>query len=183
MAFGWTDEQSDLALRLWQDGQSGSEIAVNPGIRRTRNAVIAHIHRLRLKGGVAVRSARPSSQGLRSKAPAKKRTNKRLSKPKTIPIPKPDYWSAPTITIVVPEDQRRQLLGPNYSSEGGVLDTQCRYISGDPREPDWHYCHQTKAPGLSYCVDHIRLVYVPPETVRRAYVPGVPAPVKESVDA
>ena len=178
MAFGWTDEQSDLALRLWQDGQSGSEIAVNPGIRRTRNAVIAHIHRLRLKG-TAVRSARPSTCR-RHKAPAKRKRDKRLTKSKLIPTPKPDYWSAPIIAITVPEDQRRQLLGPNYG-EGGVQDHQCRYINGDPRESDWHYCHQNQAPGLSYCVEHIRVLFQPPEPARRGYVPGVPAPAKETV--
>lgn len=41
---GWTDERTALAVKLWQEGLSGSRIAERLGV--TRNAVIGKLHRL-----------------------------------------------------------------------------------------------------------------------------------------
>lgn len=49
-ASGWTDERTELAKRLWQDGLSATEVAKRLG-GVTRNAVIGKMYRIGALGG------------------------------------------------------------------------------------------------------------------------------------
>jgi GcrA cell cycle regulator len=177
MALGWSDEETEIAVTMWQNGHSGSQIAADPRIRRSRNSVIAHIFRLRMKRDdlkpmsrkTVVRTASRRKTPIKAKT---KRPDKRLSKPKALPNFPVIDWTAPTITVEVPEGQRRQI--------GELEANQCRYINGDPREAGWHFCHQTQIPGLPYCEAHVQVCFQPPESqpVRRQ----VHAAIKREVE-
>jgi len=179
MASSWSKEQVTLALDLWQQGHSGSKIAARPEIApRTRASVIGLMHRLRKKGVSVV--TRPATNRMASKQRALKA---RSRKPK---IPKPagrtkqpklpiSVWREPAPEIVVPIEERRQVLGADFRAEHGVRDGQCRYIIGSLDSPDWHFCHHEKAFGTSWCITHLRAISQPPESVQRPVIRKVGA--------
>lgn len=41
--------------------------------------------------------------------------------------------------------------------------TGCRYIIGDPKDPDWVYCQKEQREGSSYCPDHHTRCHLPPK--------------------
>ncbi|HHB83366.1 MAG TPA: GcrA cell cycle regulator, partial [Devosia sp.] len=46
----WTDDRVSILKKLWMEGLSASQIAVELGEGVTRNAVIGKVHRLKLSG-------------------------------------------------------------------------------------------------------------------------------------
>lgn len=77
----WTPENTALAVRLWTEGKSASEIGKTLGI--TRNAVIGKVHRMGVKRNLPAAPAKPPKavaprvprRPNERKAPSEKRVN------------------------------------------------------------------------------------------------------------
>ena len=59
-----------------------------------------------------------------------------------------------------------------------LTESCCRWPSGDPQQPDFHFCGKKKIPGLPYCEVHARRAVQPPQARRRErdFVPMVALP-------
>ena len=161
---GWNDENVDLLKSLWRDGVSCSKIASKIG-GVTRNAVIGKVHRLGLAArrtasrvrdlpGAKVR-ARPAPERLAAanafavRAPSRKRTarRKRLTAPRSLPA------------LTAAPDERVTVLT--------LTGRSCRYPTGDPREPGFHFCGRHKAFHEPYCPHHMAIAYTPSSRSKR----------------
>lgn len=58
----------------------------------------------------------------------------------------------------------------------------CRWGIGDPKKDDFGFCGAQKVPGLSYCMEHARRAYRPPEAPCRSKKSDA-AETPEAVDA
>jgi GcrA cell cycle regulator len=141
---GWTQERTDLLVKLWKEGASASQIAMRLG-DVTRNAVLGKLNRM----GVERPCGPPQ---IRSKSTIQKR---KAQKPK--PAPRPQQ-----LTQVL----ARWALGPEPVAVDAckgvqcLKDQDCRWPIGDPRKPGFHFCGHERVPGASYCEHHLlRSVY------------------------
>lgn len=168
----WTDERVELLKKLWAEGLSASVCARRLGgfdhcIDGGRSAVIGKVHRLKLNGRATNRVHR---------APVKRKpAPKPPRKPMRVPTPlevlfKVEDPMIPIEEIVVPKDKRKGIL----QLESG----DCKWPIGDPKEPDFHFCHHKAVSGLPYCEVHSRRAYAPPKPASRA---GVAAGAVSSV--
>jgi GcrA cell cycle regulator len=156
----WTDERVETLKKLWADGHSASQIAVELG-GITRNAVIGKVHRLGLSG----RAKSPSSGAARPRKPrsaahmlrvsrASMRGNTALAHAYDLDMePEP----AP-VDNVIPMGQRRSLLE--------LTEETCRWPIGDPGTADFFFCGGSAVTSLPYCAYHSRIAYQP-ANVRR----------------
>ena len=159
----WTDERVELLRRLWDDGLSASQIALQIG-GVSRNAVIGKVHRLGLSGRAkpgaagAARAAKP-----RAAAPTPPqleggrtppRDPEQLMRPTLVPS---ERWNADQVEI--PESQRVSIME--------LRDTTCRWPIGDPSKADFAFCGGRAVTGLPYCGHHCRIAYQPAAERRR----------------
>ncbi len=144
----WTDEKVAVLRQYWGSGKSASEIAEMIG-GMSRNAVIGKAHRLGLAG-------RPS--------PIKERK----ARPKA---PSPSHASPATTTTPatpkVPLDNVVELLPGGGATILSLTERMCRWPHGDPKKPGFRFCGKPAADGTSYCADHLKLAYQPPQPKRR----------------
>lgn len=154
----WTDERVELLKKLWNDGLSASQIAVELG-GITRNAVIGKVHRLGLSGraktpAAAVprqRKARPAAAPMLRVARPAVRGNTALAR---APVYEVDYEpEADAVGNVVVMGERCSLL---ELGEG-----KCRWPVGDPGSNDFFFCGGRTSDGLPYCSYHARIAYQP----------------------
>lgn len=140
----WTFERETTVRRLWKEGWSATQIALELG-HATRNAVIGKLNRL----GLNANSRLPGSM---TTAPIRVRNRRpdgfrRKALPKDMPLP---VYEPP---------------GPTDRGEAACTFAQlgkdmCRYPFGDPHGADFAFCARP-AKG-TYCSGHARLCYQPP---------------------
>src|SRR5712692_3142417 len=154
----WTDERVETLKKLWTDGLSASQIAVQLG-GITRNAVIGKVHRLGVSGrakspsSAGPRKARTRSDMLRVSRPSM-RGNTALAHAYEIEVEaEPEL-----IDNIIPFGQRRTLLE--------LTEETCRWPIGDPGSADFFFCGGQTITSLPYCADHSRVAYQP-ANVRR----------------
>lgn len=159
----WTDERVELLKKLWNDGLSASQIAVELG-GITRNAVIGKVHRLGLSG----RAKSPASSVPRQRKPRASIALLRVARPALrgntavarAPAFEVEYEPEPEISAeVVPIGQRCTLLDLN--------EARCRWPIGDPGTTDFFFCGGKTAEALPYCPHHARIAYQPLSERRR----------------
>ena len=159
----WTDERVELLKKLWNDGLSASQIAVELG-GITRNAVIGNVHRLGLSG----RAKSPASSVPRQRKPRASVALLRVARPalrgNAAVARAPDFEVAydpePEISAeVVPIGQRCTLLE--------LTEARCRWPIGDPGAHDFFFCGGKTAEALPYCPHHARIAYQPLSERRR----------------
>ena len=157
----WTDERVELLKKLWADGLSASQIAVELG-GITRNAVIGKVHRLGLSGRAKStssaaprpRKARSSSQLLRI-GRASIRGNTALAHAYEL-----EAEAEPELLDnVIPIGQRRTILELNEQT--------CHWPVGDPGSSEFFFCGGNTLEGLPYCSYHARVAYQPASERRR----------------
>lgn len=141
---GWSEERTTVAVKLWKEGLSASQIAKQLG-GVTRNAVIGKVHRLGLAG-----RATPSKP---VKIPARTRPARRRM---------------PQVVVATAlAGERGEIAAMNPIAPGlgvlGLTEFTCRYPIGDPQEPDFAFCGRTCSFEDTYCTDHAKLCYVPPK--------------------
>jgi len=156
----WSEERTELCVKLWNEGHSASEVARRMACGFSRNAVIGKIHRLGLSHTVTHRPPK-----FRKKEAKPRRQRPRLCKSLNVggfigtptPLPpepvKPDKLFSLT-EITDREDKDHVKL--------------CRFIYGDPRDRDSGYCGCEAAPGSSYCPGHHHMVFTAPPVRLRA---------------
>jgi GcrA cell cycle regulator len=149
----WTDERTELAIHLYQEGWSAAQIAQKLG-GVTRNAVIGKIHRLgysrKNSGDPSVRKVtglhgKPRSAKPEKPVATKPTRRRRKSKPITITIPK------------------RELKARSMRDEGPVTFAElgassCRFAITD-QGPDHQFCGAKAMEASSYCEQHHALCH------------------------
>jgi GcrA cell cycle regulator len=143
--FNWTAERDDQLRAMRADGMSMQLAAAKLGC--TRNSAIGRAHRLGIIG-----APRKQSQGGR---PSRRR------KPRSFAVPAASN-PEPSIPLELPPEPPRR---PGKRCTIFEV-TGCRWIDGDPRDPDHSYCNVPRVEGLSYCPEHARLCLTPPGSRR-----------------
>lgn len=165
----WTDDRVELLKRLWAEGLSASQIALQLG-EASRNAVIGKVHRLGLAGRAkAVVPAAPRQRKPRAPGPVVRmarpggvvRGNTALA---AVPVYEEEEVApaaAPRVAAenVVPIGQRCNIL------ELGI--GRCRWPVGDPGASDFFFCGGKTAGVSPYCGYHARIAYHPQADRRR----------------
>lgn len=151
----WTDERKKQVKKLWNEGQSATQIAMRIG-GTSRNAVIGVVHRAGLlRSAGTPRKTAPNPLKRRNPlAAARAHVNARAAKIKAQPmVPLP---AAPLPPPQVDDVARVALidLEPHH----------CRWPSG---EPVAGFCGERKVEGHSYCPGHLFRAYASPEPRRK----------------
>ncbi|MEO1065954.1 MAG: GcrA family cell cycle regulator [Pseudomonadota bacterium] len=162
----WTEDRVETLKKLWMDGLSASQIALELG-GVTRNAVIGKVHRLGLSGrGKTSTSSRPR-QPRASQTTSRPRTqtggtvgNAALkmtpdASPDIAPAPRPQRFEE----LVIPITERANIMQLNENT--------CRWPIGDPTEDGFHFCGRKADDGVPYCSYHRRIAYQPMADRRR----------------
>jgi GcrA cell cycle regulator len=137
--FNWTAQRDDELRAMRADGVPFSRIAATFGC--SRNGAIGRAHRLGIIG-----APRKRAEGGR---PSKR-------KPRSFVAPRPATEPEPEILELLPEPPRQP------GKRCTIFEvTGCRFIHGDPRDPDHSYCNGPRVEGLSYCPEHARLCLTP----------------------
>jgi GcrA cell cycle regulator len=153
----WTDDRVELLKKLWNEGLSASQIAVELG-GISRNSVIGKVHRLGLSGraksqsGSLPRIRKPRVQGnvIRT-ARGAIRGNTALAAVEAYETDLEPQQQP--FENVVPIGQRCSILELN--------DHKCHWPIGDPAAPDFFFCGGNTVESLPYCGYHSRMAYQP----------------------
>jgi GcrA cell cycle regulator len=162
----WTQEQTDLAIKLRGDGLSAASIAGRLGPGFSRNAVLGKFHRM----GVAPSKQKKWSPPLVAEAKAAKGPEE-LAKfarengfsPYAVRA-KMQRVGAPAPLRAEVAEAEIQLAAPIPMNPVTLLDRgpdQCCFPIGDPRSEAFRYCGARKPEGSAYCTRHKRIMYQP----------------------
>lgn len=152
----WTEANTDLLKELWAAGHSAGVIARH--MKATRNAIIGKVHRLGL-------DERPTSNHLladvldpvdysgRRKAPKRSPHMREADRRASLALVTPDSE---------PQDEPEEPSTPFEPGTGrgtpaadlSLHKLQCKYPIGDPKDAEFHFCDQRKAPHSPYCPAH-----------------------------
>ena len=159
----WTDERVELLRRLWDDGLSASQIALQIG-GISRNAVIGKVHRLGLAGrvkpiGPAAVNGRRKGEELEVEAAAIVE-EPTLPEPPAIVAhrPAPDF---PLEPLPAAAPQPVALAVSERVTIMDLRDSMCRWPMGDPTTPEFRFCGGRAITGLPYCTQHAQVAYQP----------------------
>jgi len=162
----WDDSKIEKLKTMWtKDRLSANEIAVILGT--TRSAVIGKLHRMGMTGDHGGSRQRPV--GLR-------RVPNERQKPKS-PTPKPNWASfgmptrkpEPAMPKLPPEPlppPTPRVFDPaKLVKTLDLEDHHCRWPVGDPGQPDFRHCGETRIIGLRapYCLSCAQVAYRPAE--------------------
>lgn len=175
----WTPERVETIKTMWADGHSASIIASRIG-GVSRNAVIGKLHRMGLAG------KRSRSRATRVRKPPRVYATRLVRPAWTQQIGQlPLDPHTPAVEPIIPTHERKPLLvrkadGHLHANDEFTNDS-CRWPCGDPQDADFGFCGRKKVEGISYCLDHARIAYQPPQPRRRQA--GVVTLRKETVPA
>ena len=182
----WTDERVELLKKMWNEGQSASQIAKELG-SVTRNAVIGKVHRLGLSNrlsempvGAAEAGAEmaaapapapetatpPPSEaeeedddtpGTRSAAPPA--SNRRAIIPAGQPLP-----PQPSANEISPEALASVREVEKSAKRIGLMELTertCKWPIGDPATEQFWFCGLPTQSGKPYCEAHVGVAFQP----------------------
>lgn len=184
----WTDERIEQLKRLWEAGNTASQIAEELG-GVSRNAVIGKAHRLGLQARPS--PVRSNDAGTTEAAPRPAQQPKAEPRTEASPPPAPRPVSVvtdpvpapqPTIRSIGPGGFQRAMPGEqtapstpapprrlvpakpsaDIAGKTSLLDLNdkiCKWPIGHPGEPDFHFCGKPINPGFPYCLDHCSVAY------------------------
>ncbi len=145
----WTEEKVAVLRQYWGSGKSASEIAEIIG-GMSRNAVIGKAHRL----GLAGRPSPIKERKVKPKQPAP------LANGTPTPAPAQPAPKAPVDNVV-------ELLPGGGATILSLTERMCRWPHGDPKQPGFRFCGKPAVEGTSYCAEHLKMAYQPPQPKRR----------------
>ena len=175
----WSDERVETLRRMWNEGQSASQIAKELG-GVTRNAVIGKVHRLGLSNRTHGAPAKPAKEEVAAEPAAPKP-----------PQPEPAQTAAPEDTSrqMAPTPMRKpivpagQPLPPQPSANEispealatvreiekasrriGLMELTertCKWPIGDPATDDFWFCGLSVQQGKPYCEAHVGVAFQP----------------------
>ncbi len=179
----WTDERVETLKRMWQEGQSASQIAKELG-GVTRNAVIGKVHRLGLSnrvGATGEEEAEPAAPASALRAEAARPTAEppRPSEARGAPLPS-NVTPLPVRKPIVPAGQPLppQPSANEISPEAlasvrevekkarkltlmELTERTCKWPIGDPATEDFWFCGLPSLPGKPYCEAHVGVAFQP----------------------
>ncbi|GAD54331.1 MAG: GcrA cell cycle regulator [Limimaricola cinnabarinus] len=186
----WTDERVETLKKMWNEGQSASQIAKELG-GVTRNAVIGKVHRLGLSNrtGVAPQPAPPAPQTAPS-APAQPTAARPEPAPAPQAKPEPKTEAEDEDDAPIPMSAARraiipagQPLPPQPSAneispealakvseiEKGakkltlmeLTEKTCKWPVGDPATDNFWFCGLPTQSGKPYCEAHVGVAFQP----------------------
>lgn len=148
----WTEERIEELTRLWEAGQSASQIGKSLGM--SKNAVIGKAHRLKLPARpspirAASASTRPAMRNTprpvqRQRPPGSGKARPHLES--VTPVAPAPRQAPPRIA---PRQVRRRADGRG-----------CLWPIGDPGDADFHFCGGESVPGKPYCDTHCAKAYI-----------------------
>lgn len=152
----WSQEQIESILAGWAEGLTASQIGAR--IRKSRNAVIGKLHRLKRDGAVIPDRGKVIKVARRQPPP----------KPKKKPTPPTEQARIKAVLARFDGIDRQTVAGHNIALED-LQDHHCRWPSGEGRAI--RFCGHDRELGLRYCAAHVRLAYeVPPRNSRTPFV-------------
>jgi GcrA cell cycle regulator len=184
MAMNWDENRVELLKKLWGEGLSASQTAVELGGGISRNAVIGKVHRLGLSAraksqsssvplqrrprahGHAIRIAHGGVHGNTALAPLQAYDTQACA---THAYATQAYATQAYATNVEPEPQLIENVIP-IGQRCSILDLnnhKCRWPIGDPSLPDFFFCGGKTVGGMPYCGYHSRIAYQPAADRRR----------------
>ena len=135
----WTPERGATVTRLWNEGLTTAEIGRAVGM--SKNAVVGKAHRLQLP-------PRPSPIRRGKSYPSTPRPSNGA---KVANARKAATGSAGIVTQIKPRAPQPPLAVGNAA---------CKWPTGHPGEPDFHFCGEHALLGKPYCPEHYRKAYV-----------------------
>jgi GcrA cell cycle regulator len=184
----WTDERVETLKRMWNEGQSASQIAKELG-GVTRNAVIGKVHRLGLSNRVGsghdeemaapapaakpepaprpdpaprAEASRPAAPAAAPAAPASNVTPLPVRKaiiPAGQPLP-----PQPSLNEISPEalaSVREVEKRAKKLTLMELTERTCKWPIGDPATDDFWFCGLPSLPGKPYCEAHVGVAFQP----------------------
>ncbi|MFM7334010.1 MAG: GcrA family cell cycle regulator [Tabrizicola sp.] len=187
----WTDERVETLKRMWNEGQSASQIAKELG-GVTRNAVIGKVHRLGLSNRVGGKDDEDEAAPAPAPAAAKPEPAARPEPAPRAEAPRQPAPSAPAAapaSNVTPLPVRKaiipagQPLPPQPSLNEispealasvrevekrakkltlmELTERTCKWPIGDPATEDFWFCGLPSLPGKPYCEAHVGVAFQP----------------------
>ncbi len=172
----WTDERVEMLKKMWNEGQSASQIAKELG-GVTRNAVIGKVHRLGLSnrtGGVS--AAKPAGdKAAKGKTSAKTGAKSATAADEAptrpvVPARRPIITAGqplppqPSANEISPEALANQRAVEKKSKKINLIDLTertCKWPVGDPATEDFWFCGLAVKPGKPYCEAHVGVAFQP----------------------
>ena len=178
----WTDERVETLKKMWNEGQSASQIAKELG-GVTRNAVIGKVHRLGL-------SNRPTDAEVEAAATAAAKVEPEAEPVIAAPDPTPETEAAedeeaesapvPARRQIVPAGQplppqpsaneisaealetvREVEKGSKKLSLMELTERTCKWPIGDPAGENFWFCGLGVQAGKPYCEAHVGVAFQP----------------------
>jgi GcrA cell cycle regulator len=172
----WTDERVETLKRMWNEGQSASQIAKELG-GVTRNAVIGKVHRLGLsnRNGGPVKPGSDAEEAEETQtapsapepaAPQPKDTAPQAPIPMRRPIvpagqPLPPQPSANEISPEALATVREVEKGARRIGLMELTERTCKWPIGDPATDDFWFCGLSVQQGKPYCEAHVGVAFQP----------------------
>lgn len=175
----WTDERVELLKKMWNEGQSASQIAKELG-GVTRNAVIGKVHRLglsnRTSGTVPAKPAAEKPAPAQNKAAPKAAAPKAdgiAKEPPARPLPparRPIITAGqplppqPSPNEISPEALARQSEVEKKAKRLTLMELTertCKWPVGDPATEEFWFCGLSVQPGKPYCEAHVGVAFQP----------------------
>jgi GcrA cell cycle regulator len=175
----WTDERVETLKRMWNEGQSASQIAKELG-GVTRNAVIGKVHRLGLSNrvgaapGPAPAGAKPARETRPEAAEeegetvveAAERPAERVAPVIRTPVitagqPLPPQPAANEISPEALASVREVEKKAARISLMELTERTCKWPIGDPATDNFWFCGLAVQPGKPYCEAHVGVAFQP----------------------
>jgi GcrA cell cycle regulator len=159
----WTDERVELLRRLWDDGLSASQIALQIG-GVSRNAVIGKVHRLGLAGRVKPIGPAAAQGRRKDDLPAEVEVETVVVEEPTLPEPPAIVAHRPAPNFPLRPSPAPEPVALAVSERVTIMDlrdSMCRWPMGDPTSPEFRFCGARSITGLPYCTQHAQVAYQP----------------------
>lgn len=169
----WTDELTNRLVNLWNEGVSATKIGDELGF--TRNAIIGKKDRLDKAGHFEFQhKPKTRDKGKRKVKPWVKPVVLEERKVEPVSVMAPFVFDSGRASTMgkrsrgaLPKEEK--MIGSVRFRDAKPSD--CRWIAGNPKDPDVMVCGKHKVTGSSYCAEHDRIARVP----RRGYAKALGA--------
>jgi GcrA cell cycle regulator len=175
----WTDERVETLKRMWNEGQSASQIAKELG-GVTRNAVIGKVHRLGLSNRVGAAPG-PAPEGAKPAREARAELAEEAGEAAVEALDRPAERPAPVIrkpVITAGQPLPPQPAANENSPEAlasvrevekkaarislmELTERTCKWPIGDPATDNFWFCGLAVQPGKPYCEAHVGVAFQP----------------------
>ncbi len=179
---GWSEDRVEILTKLWMQGLSASQIAVELGGGVTRNAVIGKVHRLKLSGRVkpatSTARARNANKSTRRASTSKSSTSSTNATTKRRNVGYAPVSIGATALKSEQDQESELLIGHAQEQEVNIpisermsllelSEDNCKWPNGDPLRPDFHFCGRRSLDGKPYCEAHSQRAYHKPDRKKR----------------